>query len=111
MSDRETEGQFTHGDTKADLQPTIKDPDNSNNAINLTGFTVKLHTKNQRTSATPSAITAALTDAANGIVTFDCVTIAANEGRYLCQIELIDGSAKTQRTDDFAIGVKEKVET
>jgi len=101
---------FTEADTKADYQVTITDPDASNAAVNVTGFTVKLYAYGIRTAAAIAAITATLTTPASGIVTFDCTTIAAAADSYRCQIELTDGSAKIQRTNDFLLVVKAKVE-
>ena len=106
----ETQATFTEGDTLADYQPALKDPDDGDAAINVTGFTVKLFATDKRAKVTVAAITAALTTPASGIVTFDCKTIAAAAGNYDCQIELTDGTPEVQRTEDFAIAVKRKVE-
>jgi len=111
VSDRDVEAVFTHGDTRALLQATLQDESNNNAAIDVTGYTVNLYAEDRRSDSSLAAIPATLTDATNGIVTFDCRTITATEGYYDCQIELIDTSAEIQRMKDFAIVVKEKVET
>lgn len=110
MSNLDVRATFTKGDTLADYQSTLKDPSNSNAAINVTGYTIKLYAYGIRAATAIAAITATLTDAANGVVTFDATTIAAAADSYRCQIELTDGSAKIQRTQDFLLVVKAKVE-
>jgi hypothetical protein len=111
MANLPVRATFTVGDTLADYQSTIKDPSNSNTAIDVTGYTVKLYAYAVRDAAAVAAITGALTTPASGVVTFDCATIvAAGADGYRCQIELTDGSAKIQRTQDFLLVVKAKVE-
>ena len=103
-------GDYKKGDTAADLELTLEDRDDGNAVIDVTGFTVKLLASNLREGVDVAAINAVLTDAVNGIVTWDCVTIAAAEGNYRCNVELTDAGAKVQRMDPFQINVGPKSE-
>lgn len=108
-SEPEVKQRFTAGQTDATRRYRVKE---NGAAKDLSTYTAaKLYARKGDGTAVP-VITGTIAGGTDGYVDVDHTTIAANEGVYLCELEVTNASAKTNYTEDtFLITVRARAQS